>query len=217
MRFQDRADAGRRLAERLSAYAREDPVVLALPRGGVPVGYEVARALSAPLEVVVARKIGAPFQPELGVGAVAEGGEPLIDEPRAQALGLAREDLDEAIAREREEVARRAEQYRGQRQRLSVEDRTGIVVDDGLATGVTAQAALLWLREQRPRRLVLAVPVCSEPTAERLRGIADEVVCLQAPPGFRAVGQAYDNFDQVVDQTVIDLLARARQELPQGG
>jgi len=183
--------------------------VLALPRGGVPVAYEVARRLRAPLDVIVARKIGAPWRPELGVGAIAEGGEPVFDPAMLAAVGLRAADLDDTVARERAELDRRVRRYRGDRELPSVSGRDAVVVDDGLATGVTARAALRAVRQHDPRRLLLAVPVCASQTVELLRDEADDAVCLHAPADFMGVGQWYRDFAQTSDETVIELLARA--------
>lgn len=205
--FADRHDAGRRLAGKLEGYDGQDAVVLALPRGGVPVGAEVARALGAHLDVIVARKIGAPGRPELGVGAIAEGGEPILDERTLRLLGLSPSDLEATITAEREELARRVRRYRGERDLPALEGRTVIVVDDGLATGVTAKAALQALRDRRPGRLVLAVPVSSPDTAQAITEHADEVVVLHTAREFVAVGQWYDDFGQTSDETVLSLLS----------
>lgn len=210
MTFRDRTDGGRHLADRLAEEDLEAPVVLALPRGGVPVAYEVATSLGAELDVLVARKIGAPGQPELGIGAIAEGGEPIFDDGLLRRLGLTPDALDEAVQREREELQRRVRRYRGDRPLPPLEGRDVVVVDDGLATGVTARAALRALREHGPRTLVMAAPVCAPDSAKRLEGDADAVLCLQTPRSFMAVGQWYDVFDQTQDDEVVALLERAR-------
>ncbi|MFF3912125.1 phosphoribosyltransferase [Streptomyces sp. NPDC001852] len=210
MRFHDRVHAGRELAERLrirqEAGALTHPVVLALPRGGVTVAREVARALEAPLDVLVARKIGAPFQEELGVGALAGDDPPLFDERTLDELGLDEAALDDVVERERAELHRREERYREGRPAPELRDRTVILVDDGVATGATARAALRWLRRQAPERLVLAVPVCSPQAADLLRGEADEVLCLQRPTVFLAVGEWYEDFEQLTDDDVLAAL-----------
>jgi putative phosphoribosyl transferase len=211
MQFADRYDAGRRLAAHLAGKRLTSPLVLALPRGGVPVAYEVAAALDAPLEVVVARKLGAPFQTELGIGAVAEGGEPIYDEDLLRRLELTPAALDETLARERAELDRRVRRYREGRPLPPLAGRDVIVVDDGLATGVTARAALRALRGHGPARLLLAVPVGAPQSVDALAGEADEVICLHAPRAFSAVGQWYRDFEQTDDATVTRLLRRARE------
>ena len=210
MLFEDRADAGRRLATRLASYADERPVVFALPRGGVPVGFEVSRSLGAPLEVIVARKLGAPGQPEFGIGAVAPGGVRILNERVLQALGIPEDYLDWVSNREFEEADRRLRLFRGDRPYPDLKDRTAILVDDGLATGVTARAALLALRRLDPRRLVLAVPVCAPQTAELVRHETDDLICLLMPDNLEAVGLWYRNFEQVPDEEVVRLLEEAQ-------
>jgi putative phosphoribosyl transferase len=211
--FRDRTEAGRRLAARLAPLAGERPVVLALPRGGVPVGFEIARALGAPLDVVVVRKIGAPWQPELALGAIV-GGDAIdlaVDEGLLARLRISREALEPIVAREREELHRRERLYRAGRPRAEVLDRTAIVVDDGVATGASMRAALRAIRRRRPRRLVLAVPVAPPETVTALGREVDELVCLEAPRDFFAVGQHYARFDQVSDEEVIEWLDRAAE------
>ena len=207
MRFADRLAAGRELATRLAGEAAGEPVVLGLARGGVPVAAPVADALGAPLEVMVARKVGAPGQPELGIGAVAEGGTRLLDLDALRRLGLTPDDMAGAVAREEEAMRAAVERLRGTRALPPIGGRTAIVVDDGLATGVTAAAALRSLRTAGPRRLVLAVPVGPPETVVRLAGEADEVVCLEQPDGFVAVGAWYGSFAPVPDEEVRRLLA----------
>ncbi|NGO12620.1 phosphoribosyltransferase [Streptomyces sp. HC44] len=210
MRFRDRRQAGAALAERLLAQRDEgalpDPVVLALPRGGVVVAGEVARALDAPLDVLVARKIGAPFQSELGVGAIAGEDEPLFDERALDRLGLSKAALEPIVEREREELHRREQLYRKGLAIPELTGRTAVVVDDGVATGVTALAALRSVRRHDPARVTLAVPVCSPEAARLVREEADDVVCLHEPATFMAVGLWYEEFDQVTDDEVLDVL-----------
>jgi len=209
--FRDRSDAGRQLAVRLASLADQDPVVLALPRGGVPVAFEVARALGASLDVIVVRKLGVPFQPELGMGAVGENGSLVLNE---DVVGLARVRPDELArieARERAEVEARAHRFRDGRAAIPLAGRTAIVVDDGLATGGTARAALQVARARGAARVVLAVPVAPAETVEELRQVADAVVCLATPAPFLGVGQWYRDFSQVPDEQVVRLLAAIAQ------
>lgn len=208
MQFRNRHDAGQRLAAALVTEGLDHPVVLALPRGGVPVAYEVAVALGAPLDVFVARKVGAPGHPEFGIGAVAEGGFQVVDRRAVDGLGVSDAQFAELARRERHELGRRVRAYRADRALPELSGRDVVLVDDGLATGVTAEAALGALRARGPRRLVLAVPACAPDTAQRLRDIADAVVCVVAPESFSAVGQWYERFDQTSDAEVLDLLAR---------
>lgn len=210
--FDDRAEAGRILAARLLHYWDENPLILALPRGGVVVGYEIARLLNAPLDVIVARKLGAPGHEELGIGAIAPGGILVLDEEAVQWLGVTEAQLRREVKRQTEEMNRRLQLYRGNRPPRDVSDHTVILVDDGLATGVTARAAIASVRRQSPRRLVLAVPVCASQTEERLRDEVDDLVCVSMPIAFRAVGLWYQNFAQTTDQEVIALLERANRE-----
>ncbi|GAA4536013.1 phosphoribosyltransferase [Amycolatopsis samaneae] len=208
--FTDRRDGGRRLAGLLRERPWSDPVVLGLARGGVPVAGEVAAALGAPLDVVVARKIGAPGHPEFGLGAVTPDGPPTYDERTLAVLGLDAGDLAESCAAERAEARRRVACYQGNRTPEPRRGRDVLVVDDGLATGVTARAALGAVRAGRPRRLVFAAPVCAPDAVAALRGVADEVVCVAAPEDFRAVGQWYDDFGQTTDREVVAVLGAAR-------
>ncbi|HEY7295606.1 MAG TPA: phosphoribosyltransferase [Dehalococcoidia bacterium] len=210
--FHDRADAGRLLAQRLSHYRGADTIVLALPRGGVEVGYEVAQALAAPLDVIVARKLGAPGRRELGIGAIAPGGVRVLDEETIALLGISPEEIDAVATEESAELERRERAFRGGRPALDLSGRTVILVDDGLATGVTARAAVAAIRTAHPHRIVLAVPVCAPETAAALRSTVDDLICVETPADFLAVGRWYEDFDQTSDAEVIDLLARARRE-----
>jgi predicted phosphoribosyltransferase len=209
--FEDRKDAGRQLAERLARYGDENPIILALPRGGVPVGYEIARALQAPFDIFIARKLGAPGRRELGIGAVAQGGVRVLNERIVQALGVREEYIERVTAKETTEIERRLRLLRGDRPEPEVRGRTVILVDDGLATGVTAWAAILGLRRRAPRRLVLAVPVCASQTIETIRSEVDELTCLKVPSDLMAIGFWYLNFEQVPDEEVIKLLKAARR------
>jgi predicted phosphoribosyltransferase len=208
--FRDRHDAGRQLADRLLDLRDALPIVLALPRGGVPVGYEIARELEAPLDVFLVRKIGAPGHRELGIGAVAQGGVRIFNESAIQMLGLTWQDIEAIVDEETAELERRQRRFRGDRPLLDLGDRIVILVDDGLATGVTALAAIRALRELRPARIMLAVPVCAAETARTMHVEVDDLVYVHAPEDFMAVGLWYDDFEQTTDEEVIDLLERAR-------
>ena len=212
--FHDRRDAGRQLGRALRNYERANPLVLGLPRGGVPVADEVAIALHAPLDVVIVRKLGSPMNPECGFGAVGEGGALVTDEGARREVGVGDEELRRIIGRERAEIERRIALYRENRPMLDVTGRTVIVVDDGLATGSTASAAISVLRHLGAGRIVLAVPTGSAQAVELLRSRADEVLCLQTPEWFRAVGAQYEDFAQTTDHEVIEIL---RQRLRGAG
>ena len=209
MPFLDRADAGRKLAGALERFRSRNPVVLALPRGGVPVGLEVARALGAPLDVIDARKLGAPGHEELAVGAIAPGAV-YVDRLLVRRLGVSAAYLEQITTAEGRELERRERLYRSGRAPLDVEGRVVILVDDGLATGATARAAVASLRQRRPAQVILAVPVGAPETVARLREVADDVVCLETPPDFRAVSLAYRDFSPTSDAEVVSCLAAAR-------
>ncbi len=207
--FADRREAGRELAQRLVELRDEDPVVIALPRGGVPVAFEIATALDAPLDVLAVRKLGAPGHPELGIGAVAEDGTGVINQSTAAAVGVGQRELDSIVAREAAELRRRVQLYRGGLPPVDVEGRVVIVVDDGVATGVTDTAALSALRKRNPRKLVLAVPVCPSSSLPELGEHADEVICQRMPARMISVGHWYRDFTQVSDEEVMSLLGVA--------
>lgn len=211
MIFQDRREAGQQLAEALSRYRDRQPVVLAIPRGGVVVGYEVAKALGAPLDVVIPRKLRAPYNPELAIGAVAHDGSVFLDSPLVSHLDVTDEYLREETARQLEEIQRRMQLYRGDRPAPALEGTTAILVDDGIATGSTMVAALRATRAARPAGLVAAIPVAPAEGVAMLRREADDVICLHTPPMFYAVGQFYMDFAQTDDEEVIALL-RQRDE-----
>ena len=210
--FRDRREAGRVLAEKLSAYAgRSDVVVLALPRGGVPVGYEVARALGAPLDAFVVRKLGTPGHEELAMGAIGPGGVRFLNEPLRRELGVTDAEVEAVTRAERSELERRERLYRGARAPLDVRGKTAILVDDGLATGSSMRAAIEALRHFEPARIVVAVPTGAPDTCEELRAQVDELVAVITPEAFHAVGLWYQDFYQTSDDEVRDLLARAAQ------
>lgn len=216
MRLRDRADAGRQLAERLSTY-RNDPnaIVLALPRGGVPVAYEVARALALPLDVYLVRKLGVPGHEELAMGAIASGGTCVLDEATIASTGTSRADVADAIARERAEMKRRELRYRGDVPEPDLHGKTVIVVDDGIATGASMRAVVEALRRREPRRIVVAVPVASSESVSALERVADAIVCIAMPEPFYAVGLYYADFRQLEDDDVTRLLTAARRERAQ--
>jgi putative phosphoribosyl transferase len=214
--FVNRQDAGARLAAALTARDFDAPVVLALPRGGVPVAFEVAGTLRAPLDLVLVRKVGVPSQRELAAAAVVDGATPVVVYNRSvmHALDLSEQDLAKDIAREIAEIARRRALYLRGRSAVPISGRTVIVIDDGIATGTTVRAALTALRQQRPSRLVLAVPVAAPDTLQELEELTDEIICLERPARLRAVGLYYSDFAQLEDAEVIDLLDRHSARMP---
>ncbi len=217
MRYRDRHEAGRILGERLAALAgRPDVVVLGLPRGGVPVAWEVARRLGAPLDVFVVRKLGYPGHEELAIGAIASGGVRVLN-PEVVAYGVSREAIERATEREQAELERRERLFRGDRPPIPVAGRTVVLVDDGLATGSTMRAAVRALRQQGAREIVVAVPVAARSTCEQMEEEADQVVCATTPHPFHAVGFWYDDFSQTTDDEVRELLGHEPQPRDQGG
>ncbi len=213
MLFQDRADAGRELAAKLRRFAgRDDVVVLGLPRGGIPVAYEVAQALGAPLDVFLVRKLGVPGHEELAMGAIASGGARVINEQVVDRLGIPPEAIEAVAEQERRELERRERAYRGDRPPLELRDRIVVLVDDGLATGASMRAAVTALRAQQPGWVVVAVPVGAAATCSELRAEVDEVVCARQPEPFFAVGAWYDRFEQTTDEEVRELLRRAAHD-----
>ena len=209
MSFRNRTDAGRQLAKALAAYKDQEPVILALPRGGVPVAAQVAAALHAPLDLILVRKIGVPFQPELAMGAIVDGGTPIIErnEDVIRLAGIDEAEFTAICDSELAEIERRR-RYLGSRERVDVAGRTAIVIDDGVATGATTRAALRATRMRGPKKLVLAVPVAPTDSLATLRDNADEVICLEDHEFFGAIGAYYVDFDQVGDEEVIKLLKR---------
>jgi putative phosphoribosyl transferase len=215
--FRDRREAGRQLANTLAkrGYKGQDTLVLGIPRGGLVVADEVAKALSATLDVIIARKLRAPYQPELGIGAVVNGDHVIINEDLSRAVGATQEYTNHEIAYQKEEIERRLRFYRGKHPAPDVSEKTIIVVDDGIATGFTFRAALESLRQRHPDQLVVAAPVAAHDSAEMLKAFADEVVCLYTPVSFFAVGTWYQNFDQVSDEEAAAILHRNWSRWPQ--
>ncbi len=210
MSFKNRSDAGRKLAKALAGYKDQQPVILALPRGGVPVAAEVAAALNAPLDLILVRKIGVPFQPELAMGAVVDGSAPIVvrNEDVIRITGIDESEFKAICDSELAEIERRRQRYLGSRERIDVSGRTAIVIDDGVATGATTRAALRATRMRNPKRLVLAVPVAPTDSLAALRSDADDVICLEDHEFFGAIGAYYADFRQVSDEEVIELLRR---------
>jgi putative phosphoribosyl transferase len=207
--FKDRRDAGRQLGRRLSTYATLRPVVVALPRGGVPVAAEIAECLRAPLDVIVVRKLGLPWQPELAIGAIAEGNICVLNDALIEETGVRGDQLEAAVARERIELERRVRVYRGDRSPVPLDGRVVILVDDGLATGYTARAAIEQVRRQGARRVVLAVPVAPQDSVATMSLVADDFVALQTPRWLLSIGEHYEDFGQTSDDEVTALLRRA--------
>lgn len=212
MIFRNRAEAGRRLAREVTWYKGADPLILALPRGGVVVAAEIALALDAQLDLILVRKLGVPWQPELAMGAVVDGARPYVvrNADILAQLDMPEEEFRETCERELDEIERRRRLYLKDQPRADIKDRTAIVVDDGIATGATTRAALRAVRKQAPRWLVLAVPVALSSTLDELSGETDDIVCLETPEPFYAIGQFYDDFHQVSDREVIEILAEVR-------
>lgn len=207
MIFKDRKDAGKQLAERLTLYRdKADVIVLGLPRGGVTVAYEIARVLHCPLDILIVRKIGFPGDPELAVGAVSETGSVVFNEDIVSRYRVSREYLERETARQKEEIARRITLYRGGSGVPNLAGKTVILVDDGVATGATAKAAISTLKQEQIAKLVVALPVATQEAQRNIAPLVDEWVCLQTPAGFRAVGQYYSDFSQVEDQEVVAML-----------
>ena len=216
MSFRNRSDAGRQLAKALAGYKDQQPVILALPRGGVPVAAQVAVALNAPLDLILVRKIGVPFQPELAMGAVVDGGVPIVvrNEDVIRLAGIDESEFKAVCDEELAEIERRRQRYLGSRKHVDVSGRTAIVIDDGIATGATTRAALRATRMRKPKRLVLAVPVAPTESLSALHGDADDVVCLEDHEPFGAIGVYYADFSQVPDEEVIEILKRFPVQRP---
>lgn len=216
MSFRNRSDAGRQLAKALAGYKDQQPVILALPRGGVPVAAQVAVALNAPLDLILVRKIGVPFQPELAMGAVVDGSVPIVvrNEDVIRLAGIDESEFKTVCDEELAEIERRRQRYLGSRKHVDVSGRTAIVIDDGIATGATTRAALRATRMRKPKRLVLAVPVAPTESLSALHGDADDVICLEDHEPFGAIGVFYADFSQVADEEVIEILKRFPVQRP---
>lgn len=210
MIYKDRQDAGKMLAEKLKKYENEKPIILALPRGGVVLGYEVAKALKAPLDVIVSRKIGAPFNPEYGIGAIAPGQIAILHEEVIRGLNISKQEIEHVIKEETIEMNRRINLYRKNLPELDLNNRMVIVVDDGIATGVSTVAAIRSIKLSKPKKIILAVPVCPADSVSRFEEHVDEFICLHARSDFYAVGQYYENFAQTTDEEVMYLLQKAK-------
>jgi len=217
MAFQDRAQAGRELAKRLGGFAnRPGVIVLGIPRGGVPVAFEVAARLDAPLDVFIVRKLGVPAQEELAFGAIASGGIRFVDREIVEAAGISDLQMERVTAKEKAELDRRERAYRGKRPPIPLAGKTVILVDDGIATGSSMQAAINALRLAKPFRLVIAVPVAPASTCRRLKREVDDLICIEVPESFYAIGEFYEDFSQVADQEVTALLLKSMQKLATG-
>lgn len=210
MVFQNRQEAGKQLANELLKYRKENPYVLAMPRGGVPIGFEVAQILQVPLDVIVVRKIGLSSNPEFGIGAIAEGGVTILDTTTTQVIGIDEDEIKDTIKLEEEELKRRVSVYRQGKPLPDLTGRTAVLVDDGMATGVTAKAAIEAVRKLNPKKIILASPVCALDTVEGLEKKVDEVICLATPFEFSAVGVWYKNFTQISDEEVVEWLRKAQ-------
>jgi predicted phosphoribosyltransferase len=206
MIFNNRKDAGKQLSEKLAQFKGSKTIVLALPRGGVPVGYEVANRLNLPLEIIVSRKIGAPLNPELGIGAISENNSMVIDQNTVELLNITQKQIQEIINEQKKELERRIKLYRNGRSLPNLSDKSVILVDDGLATGVTAQAAVIALKKQNPKNIIFAAPVCARKSANQLKHAVDKIACVFSPHDLQAIGAYYRNFDQLTDEKVIKLL-----------
>lgn len=194
------------LGESLKKFKKESPIILAIPRGGVVVGYEVSRILNAPLDVIIARKVGVPFQPELGMGAVAEGGVEILDKDLIRSMSIPKKLVDEVIDREKKEIERRKSLYRNNKPIIDIENRVVILVDDGMATGVSAKAAVKSLKKLKPKKIIFASPVCAKDSVGEMKNLVDVLCCLLTPSEFSSVGLWYQNFEQVTDEEVKELL-----------
>ncbi|MBN1684019.1 MAG: phosphoribosyltransferase [Gammaproteobacteria bacterium] len=206
--FKNREDAGKQLAKLLKNYKKQNPIILGMPRGGVPVAYEIAKQLKAPLDVIVSRKIGAPGQEEFAIGAIAPGNIMILDQALVSSFSLTKEELIRLVDKEKKEMNRRIKRFRGEKPPLNVKNRTVIIVDDGIATGRTALAAIRAVRKQKPKSIVLAAGACAPDTIAMLEKEADQVICVMKPSPFFAVGSFFDDFGQTTDEEVVELLKK---------
>lgn len=206
MIFENRSSAGKKLAEKLKKYQNKNVIVLALPRGGVPVGYEIAKLLASPFDIIVSRKIGAPQNPELGIGAISENNVSLINKRIVSLLNISQNQIENTIKKEKKELARRIRLYRNKRNLPDLSGKTVILVDDGLATGVTAQAAIRSIKKLKPEKIIFAAPVCAHESVKQLKLDVNDIVCLYTPSVLQAIGIYYKNFQQVTDQEVVRLI-----------
>lgn len=213
MFYKDRKDAGRQLAEKLKKYKEDKPIIMALPRGGVVLGYEVAKILNAPMDVITTRKTGAPFNPEFGIGAIAPNGIRILNPESINLLKISDSEIERIIEKETNEMNRRITLYRKGLPSINLQGKTVIVVDDGLATGVSTKAAILSIKQMQPEKIILAVPVSPPNTADKFRKEVDEFICLAEPADFYAVSVYYDNFEQISDEEVINLIQKAKQDI----
>ncbi|MEM1575333.1 MAG: phosphoribosyltransferase [Nitrososphaerota archaeon] len=211
MLFKDRTQAGQRLAEKLLEYKDKDVIILAIPRGGVVVAYEIAKVLNAPLDLIIPRKIGAPYQPELAIGAVTQDGTIILNEDIVSYLPIPENYIKAEAERQKKEIERRLIKYKGSTIEPNVENKIVIIVDDGIATGATMIAAIVSIRKKKPLKIVVAIPVAPPESLEKIKEYADEIVCLQTPEPFFAIGQFYERFEQLEDEEVIDLLNRSKE------
>lgn len=209
--YKDREHAGQELAKHLINYASDDTVILALPRGGVTIGYELAKKLHSPLDVIVSRKIGLPQNPEFGIGAIGEENTRVLDNRIIELIGLPEDVLESIIQKEQTELKRRINLYRKNKPLPNLKNKTVILVDDGLATGVTAKAAIQAIKKLNPKKIIFASPVCAYDTAQEFRSLVDEVICLATPLDLKAIGLWYQNFDQVSDEEVLEMLKEAKE------
>lgn len=211
MFFKDRIQAGKKLTERLLKYKNENVIVLAIPRGGVVVAYEIAKTLNAPLDLIIPRKIGAPYQPELAIGAVTQDGTIILNEEIVNYLSIPEEYIKAEAERQKKEIERRLIKYRGNAIEPNVENKIVIIVDDGIATGATMIAAIASIRKKKPLKIIVAIPVAPPESLEKIKKYADEIVCLYTPEPFFAIGQFYEKFEQLEDEEVINLLNKSQR------